>query len=77
MKGGRKGGRKGLCRKCGKWQRGRGGKRKADELDEKLANARGDRPAQKKARSEYAGMSEDNTQMTAEEVAARTGRPIT
>ena len=33
MKGGRKGGRKGRCRKCGKWQRGRGGKRKADEID--------------------------------------------
>ncbi len=79
MKGDRKGGRKGRCRKCGKWrQRGRGRKRKADELDEKLANARGDRPAQKKARAElaeYLGMSDDN-KMSSEEVAARTGQPI-
>ena len=62
MKGGpppRKG-RKGRCRKCGKWQRGRGGtKRKSDELDEKLAKAL-DQPAKKKLREEYSGMpSED------------------
>ena len=70
---------KGRCRNCGKWRRQRGrGKRKADEYDEKLANTRGDRPAQKKARAElaeYLGMSDDN-KMSSEEVAARTGQPV-
>jgi hypothetical protein len=76
------------CRKCGKRQKGRGGKRKADELEERLEGmqvkkARGEMTEEEYSKdrktllAEYSGQTGEPMQLDGEEMKQRYGPKIT